>query len=125
MYSNRSQAGCELADQLARYRGQDALVLALPRGGVEVGYEVAEALDAELDVLIVRKLGAPQNPEFGLGAIASHGARFVDDAVARSLGISQATIEQIEQVWYFIQLTLPADNSLHRLLIHRPVIMSN
>ena len=60
MYRDRSEAGIKLAEHLLPYRGADALVLALPRGGVEVGYEVAEALDAELDVLVVRKLGSPE-----------------------------------------------------------------
>jgi len=97
MYRNRTEAGRELAGHLDRWRGRDALVLALPRGGVVVGYEIAEALDAELDVLIVRKLGAPQNPEFGLGAIASHGARYVDERALRMLNVSPRALAQIEQ----------------------------
>lgn len=97
MYRDRTQAGRELAGRLGAYRGGDTLVLALPRGGVEVGYEVAEALDAELDVLIVRKLGAPGNPELGLGAIASHGARYVDEQAVRMLGVSDEDIRQTER----------------------------
>ena len=97
MYQNRTEAGEELARHLDAYRGKNALVLALPRGGVVVGYEIAEALNAELDVLVVRKLGAPQNPEFGLGAIASHGARYVDERVLRALDVPPAALEQVEQ----------------------------
>ncbi len=97
MYRNRSQAGKHLAEALEPYKGAGALVLGLPRGGVEVAYEIAEALDAELDVLVVRKLGAPQNPELGLGAIASYGARFIDDDIVSALNVPAGTLERIEQ----------------------------
>ena len=62
-----------------------------------VAYEIAEAIDAELDVLVVRKLGAPQNPEFGLGAIASGGAKFVDERALRALHVPPDALEEIEQ----------------------------
>lgn len=97
MYKNRTDAGRRLAAHLDRYKDKDVLVLALPRGGVEVGYEVAEALDAELDVLVVRKLGAPQNRELGMGAIASYGARYVDEGMVQSLGVSSGDLERIER----------------------------
>lgn len=97
MFLNRAQAGRQLAKILEAYRGQDALVLALPRGGVEVGYEIAEALDAELDVLVVRKLGAPYNPEFGLGAIASYGAKFIDEHTVAALHVDSEVLQRIEQ----------------------------
>ena len=97
MYQDRQEAGRKLAAALLQHRVPGLLVLAMPRGGVEVGYEVARALDAELDVLIVRKLGAPYNPEYGFGAIASHGARYVDERAVRMLGLGEAAIEQIEQ----------------------------
>ncbi len=69
-FENREQAGRELAAMLARYRNTDAIVLALPRGGVPVGYEVATALGATLDVVLVRKIGAPGQPELAIGAVA-------------------------------------------------------
>ncbi len=97
MYESRSDAGQRLAQALRAYRGRDVLVLALPRGGVEVGYEVAEALNAELDVLVVRKLGAPDNPELGVGAIASHGAHFIDENMIRRLNIHPGMLEEIKQ----------------------------
>lgn len=97
MYHDRVEAGRVLAGLLNKYHGEGVLVLALPRGGVEVGYEIAEALDAELDVLIVRKLGAPNNPEFGVGAIASGGLRVVDERAIRMLGLSAETIEEVER----------------------------
>jgi putative phosphoribosyl transferase len=72
-------------------------VLGLPRGGVEVAYEVAERLEAELDVLVVRKIGAPHNPELGIGAIASYGARFLNVHLVESLRILPETVDQIER----------------------------
>ncbi|MCE5279729.1 MAG: phosphoribosyltransferase [Planctomycetaceae bacterium] len=97
VYRDRTDAGRKLAQALSDYRGKDALVLALPRGGVVVGYEVARELDAELDVLIVRKLGAPYNPEFGIGAIASGGARYLDSKAIAALHVPAAYIERVEQ----------------------------
>ena len=96
IYSNRAEAGRELARHLEGYRNQGALVLALPRGGVDIGYQVAKAINADLDVLVVRKLGAPHNPEFGLGAIASYGAKFLDEDTINQLGIPQKVMQQIE-----------------------------
>jgi putative phosphoribosyl transferase len=78
-YRDRTEAGRRLAEKLREYAGRsDVVVLALPRGGVPVGYEVARALDAPLDVFIVRKLGLPSHPELAIGAIASGGVRVVD-----------------------------------------------
>ncbi|MCE5326531.1 MAG: phosphoribosyltransferase [Planctomycetaceae bacterium] len=96
-YLDRTDAGKKLAHALGDYRGKDALVLALPRGGVIVGYEVARELEADLDVLIVRKLGSPYNPEFGIGAIASGGARYLDAKAIAALHVPQAYIERVEQ----------------------------
>ena len=69
MFIDRAQAGRELARALDKYKGEDVVVLALPRGGVPVGYEIARALQAPLDFILVRKLGAPGQPELGLGAV--------------------------------------------------------
>ncbi len=69
-FPDRHDAGGQLADRLEGYRGTDSIVLALPRGGVPVGYEVARRLRVPLDVLVARKLGAPTQPELGIGAIA-------------------------------------------------------
>jgi predicted phosphoribosyltransferase len=94
IFKNRIDAGRRLASELSSYAGRaDVLVLALPRGGVPVGYEVARALDVPLDVFIVRKLGVPGHEEFAMGAIASGGALLIDEAVVRQLGISEAEIE--------------------------------
>ncbi len=94
-YEDREQAGRELASLLESYRGKDTLVLGLPRGGVVVAAPIADALDAELDVLIVRKLGAPMNPEFGFGAIASGGVQYVDEHTVRMLSLTPADIERV------------------------------
>ena len=81
-YEDRHVAGRALADALDAYRGRrDVVVLALPRGGVPVGYEVARALEAPLDVFLVRKLGVPGHRELAMGAIASGGVRVLNDDV--------------------------------------------
>jgi putative phosphoribosyl transferase len=76
-------AGTQLADKLEHLRGEDVVVLGLPRGGVPVAFEVAQALAAPLDVVIVRKLGVPFQPELGMGAIGEDGARILDRHVLR------------------------------------------
>lgn len=93
-YRDRSEAGRRLAAALKAYSGRaDLLVLALPRGGVPVGYEVARALNAPLDLMLVRKLGAPGREELAMGAIATGGARVLNDEVVRGLHVSDEAIE--------------------------------
>jgi putative phosphoribosyl transferase len=93
-FRNRSEAGHVLAGALSRYAGRDdVVVLALPRGGVPVAYEVAKELDAPLDVFVVRKLGVPGHEELAMGAIASGGVLVLDDRVLRWLGISEEQIQ--------------------------------
>src|SRR2546427_13261804 len=83
-FSDRREAGVELASKLRQYAGRnDVVVLALPRGGVPVAFEVAEALDAPLDIFLVRKLGLPGHPELAMGAIASGGVRGLNEDVVR------------------------------------------
>jgi predicted phosphoribosyltransferase len=92
-FRDRSDAGRHLAGALASYAGRpDLLVLALPRGGVPVGYEVARALHAPLDVMLVRKLGVPGHEELAMGAIASGGVRVISDDVVRALGITDRVL---------------------------------
>jgi putative phosphoribosyl transferase len=94
-YRDRSEAGRVLARELDRYAGRDdVVVLALPRGGVPVGYEVAKALGAPLDVFVVRKVGVPGHRELAMGAVASGGALVLDEGLIRSLRIGSAEIEQ-------------------------------
>jgi predicted phosphoribosyltransferase len=93
-YSDRTDAGSELAAELAAYRDQpDVLVLGLPRGGVPVAARVAGALGSSLDVFLVRKLGAPGREELAMGAIASGGVMVLNDEVVAKLGISDAMLE--------------------------------
>jgi len=93
VFRDRADAGRELAKALARFRGPDALVLAIPRGGVEVGYQAADQLDAEFSIIIVRKLPFPDNPEAGFGAIAEQGGRYIHPEASRWL--SSQTIERV------------------------------
>lgn len=99
-FRDRAEAGRLLAGKLEAYAGRaDVIVLALPRGGVPVGYEVAKALRCPLDVYVVRKLGVPGEEELAMGAIASGGVRVVNESVCRELGISaneMATVVQQE-----------------------------
>lgn len=100
-FDDRADAGrflarelCEQARDLER-AGAEALVLALPRGGVPVAYEVARALRAELDVFLVRKLGVPGHEELAMGAIASGGVRVINEAVVQALRIPASTIDAV------------------------------
>lgn len=94
-YKDRSEAGHVLAEALKPYGGRpDLLVLALPRGGIPVAYEVARALAAPLDLMLVRKLGVPGHEELAMGAIATGGTRILNAEVIRALAITEADIER-------------------------------
>ena len=94
-FRDREEAGRALAAELAGYAGRgDVLVLALPRGGVPVGYEVAQALGAPLDVFMVRKLGVPGHEELAMGALASGGIRVLNDSVVQQLRIPETIIDE-------------------------------
>jgi putative phosphoribosyl transferase len=90
MFKDRKEAGRKLAARLLRYQDQQPIVLALPRGGVPVAYEVAVALNAPLDVIVVRKLGAPGQPELGMGAVVDgdHPQSVLNEDVVRMLNVS-------------------------------------
>jgi predicted phosphoribosyltransferase len=94
-FRDRSDAGRHLARQVAALDLADPVVLGLPRGGVPVAWEVAQALGAELDVLVARKVGAPNQPEFGVGAVAEGGAVVLDDEPIRSLGLTPRVLERL------------------------------
>lgn len=97
-FLDRRDAGRQLAGKLSHYAGRpDVLVLALPRGGVPVAYEVAQALHAPLDVLIVRKLGLPGQEELAIGAIASGGIQILNQDIVELLGVSPSVIERITE----------------------------
>jgi predicted phosphoribosyltransferase len=95
-FHDRTEAGRALAARLKAFVGRpDVLVLALPRGGVPVAYEVARALQAPLDIFIVRKLGVPRHEELAMGALASGGVRVLNDEVVHDLGIPEAVIDAV------------------------------
>ncbi len=93
-FRDRVEAGRQLAAVLQGYRDRRPFVLAIPRGGVVVGYEVAVALDAPLDVIVPRKLHAPDNPELAIGAVAHDGSIYVDTDLIRSIRISEAYLQE-------------------------------
>jgi predicted phosphoribosyltransferase len=95
-FLDRRDAGRVLAERLRHYASrEDVLVLALPRGGVPVAYEVARALDVPLDLFLVRKLGLPGHEEFAIGAIASGGVRVVNEELLQEFGIDDALLDEI------------------------------
>jgi len=93
MFEDRTDAGQKLARALEKYRDEETLVLAIPKGGVEVGYQVAKYLNSDFSMIISRKLPYPDNPEAGFGAMAEDGSTFIIDYAAR--GLSPDTIARI------------------------------
>jgi putative phosphoribosyl transferase len=94
-FRNRTEAGCRLAERLKYLRGEAVVVLGLPRGGVPVAFEVARALNAPLDVIVVRKLGVPWQPELAMGAIGEDGVRVTNDDVYVT-GVSDRDLAAVE-----------------------------
>jgi predicted phosphoribosyltransferase len=95
IFRDRADAGRQLAGKLSSYKGAGAQVLALPRGGVPVAYEVARALGAPLDVFVVRKLGVPGHEELAMGAIASGGVRVLNEDTLAQLRIDDSTLSAV------------------------------
>jgi len=95
LFRDRTDAGRQVAARLGAYRRADPVILGLPRGGVPVAYEVANALDAPLDVCVVRKVGAPIQPELGVGAVAEEGALYVNRDAVSALDISSAELDAL------------------------------
>jgi putative phosphoribosyl transferase len=94
-FEDRRDAGRKLAERLVRYKDEQTVVFALPRGGVPVGYEISRALGAPLDVFVSRKLGAPGQPEFGIGAVAPGGVRVLNEYAVGQLGIPEDYLESV------------------------------
>ena len=97
VFTDRVDAGRQLAARLQDLRGEAVVVLGLPRGGVPVAAEVARALGAPLDVVVVRKLGVPFQPELGLGAVGEDGVRVLNPAVIWDAGVSEADLAAVER----------------------------
>lgn len=96
LFADRTDAGRQLAEALAEYAGNlNVAVLALPRGGVPIGYEIARRLHAPLDVYIVRKLGVPGHEELAMGALASHGTCVVDEDLIAALHIDASALDEV------------------------------
>jgi putative phosphoribosyl transferase len=99
MFRDREEAGRTLADKLSHYRNDPtALILALPRGGVAVGYQLSLALHVPLDVFITRKIGAPGNPEYAIGAVAETGSHYLNQEAISSFGLSRHELERLIHV---------------------------
>jgi putative phosphoribosyl transferase len=96
-YADRAEAGRELAARLGHLRGQHVVVLGLPRGGVPVAAEIADALDAPLDVLVVRKLGLPWQPELAMGAVASGDVRVLNSDVLAAANVSAQDLDAVTE----------------------------
>ena len=97
VFADRQEAGRLLAGRLEQFRATDSVVLGLPRGGVPVAFEVAMELDLPLDVIVVRKIGAPSQPEFALGATAEGGVRSVDTGIASRFGMTRGELARLEE----------------------------
>ena len=98
IFRDRRDAGQQLAEELIAYADRaDVLVLALPRGGVPIAYEVAKRLSAPLDIFLVRKLGVPGHEELAMGAIATGGMRVINEPVVTSLGIPDEVIDRVAE----------------------------
>jgi putative phosphoribosyl transferase len=99
MFRDREEAGRILADKLTQYRNDPtALILALPRGGVAVGYQLSLALHVPLDVFITRKIGAPGNPEYAIGAVAETGSRYLNQEAVSSFSLSRHELDRLIHV---------------------------
>ncbi|MFE5710276.1 alpha/beta family hydrolase [Streptomyces sp. NPDC056501] len=96
-FTDRTDAGRQLAARLDHLRGQDVVVLGLPRGGVPVAARVADALDAPLDICLVRKLGVPQQPELAMGALGEGGVRVLNEHVLRETGVGERELAAVEE----------------------------
>jgi putative phosphoribosyl transferase len=99
MFRNREEAGRILADELSQYRNDPtALILALPRGGVAVGYQLSLALHVPLDVFITRKIGAPGNPEYAIGAATETGSHYLNQEAISSFGLTRHELDRLIHV---------------------------
>ena len=93
-FKDRNDAGLQLLQKLAWLKGTDAIILAIPRGGIVVGDVVARSLNVKLDVIVPRKLGAPTNPELAIGAVMHDGSTYLNDYVVKALNVNQQYIKQ-------------------------------
>ena len=109
MFKDRNDAGRQLAEKLAKYRGSGAVVLALPRGGVVTGSEIAKALGLPLDIVVARKIGHPLSPEYAIGAVNDMGAVILNSAEA----------EAVNQAWLADEIKREMQEALRRVKAYR------
>lgn len=95
VFKDRIEAGWMLAEKLEKYKGKDVIVLSIPAGGVPVGYAIAKKLSLTMDIIVVRKLPVPSDPEAGFGAIAMDGTIILNESMVNRIGITKAQIEMI------------------------------
>ena len=102
MFKNRHDAGKRLADKLKKYKEKkDVVVLALPRGGIVIGYEIAKKLNVKLDIILVQKIGAPNNPELGIGALSEGGVSYLEKNIIKHLGLKKEDVKKAKEIAYF------------------------
>ena len=102
MFKNRHDAGKRLADKLKKYKEKkDVVVLALPRGGIVIGYEIAKKLNLKLDIILVQKIGAPNNPELGIGALSEGGVSYLEKNIIKHLGLKKQDVKKAKEIAYF------------------------
>ena len=95
VFHDRVDAGAQLAQQLEMYRATGPLILGIPRGGVPVAAEIARQLDAQLDIVVARKLGAPFQPELAIGAVTANGGRYINDALIQEAGVNDELLRTV------------------------------
>jgi predicted phosphoribosyltransferase len=111
VFEDREEAGTHLARMLEQFRGEDALVLAIPSGGVPVGLAVSAHLELPFDLLVIRKIPIPGNPEAGFGAISLEGDMFLNESMVKMLGLSK---EEIDELAESVRAELLARNRIFR-----------
>lgn len=94
MFRDRTDAGKRLAEILTKFKNENPIILAIPRGGVVVADEIAKNLNANLDIIVPRKIGAPGNPEMAIGAVAQDGSLYIDENLVKDLGVSENYIKK-------------------------------
>lgn len=126
MFSDRRDAGIKLSENLLGFKSDSPMILALPRGGVPVGYEIAKELNADFDIFVVRKIGVPWNPEFGVGAVSEGGIIYLDENTIARLGINKESLSKIiknEKKEIERQLLLYRSGKPHKYLKNQTVII--
>ncbi|TSC77697.1 MAG: phosphoribosyl transferase domain-containing protein [Parcubacteria group bacterium Gr01-1014_24] len=109
MFTDRKDAGSRLAEKLSQYRGKNAVILALPRGGVIIGYEIARALNLPLDIVVVRKIGHPTNPEYAICAVDERG----------SLLCNEEEVKSVDPDWLKEESLHQKNEALRRVTVYR------